>query len=201
MKKMKKTMLIAFITVFLFSIDGCGGNNEKNNSPFSISTGGIKKAIEFGKNSDCGVDEMGRYNFGLNRFDIGSDAGSIEIVTPFIAVAAAAKKSRKMKKDFNYDDAEKVANEPQYVYVLMHLTKEQKDGKFDCLLKTKKETIDLSDNVSTSSYWNEKTGETIKAFMYALPVENIVDESEFKLILKNDVIGEREFLIKSSKLK
>ncbi len=193
---MKNSPIIVIVVLLALFVDGCGGNNKKNSNPFSISPEGIKKAIQFGKNSDSKVGEFGRYDFGFNRFELGADVGYVEIATPFIEIARAAKRN-----DFKDDDTIKIAKRKPFVVVILHLTKEKMDGKFDCLLKTKRETIDLSDNVTTSSYWDEKTGKGTKGFMYELPVEKILDESEFTLVLKNEIIGEREFLIKSSDLK
>ena len=197
---MRIVTAIVLIALIICTLGCSKGRGE--HTPFSPTPETIKEAMEYGKNSTCQRGDFRIYDFGFNRFDLGDEVGYICIITPFVKIADKARQKKDSGGELSFEDAEKIAKKPSRIWIVLHLMKNKMDIERECALKVAGETIDLSDNVSTSAYWDENTGKGVKLYSYYdFPVEKVGDEPEFTLIFKGEDIGERNIRVKLSELR
>ena len=85
--------------------------------------------------------------------------------------------------------------------VFLYVRKENLKDPIRCLVKTSKESLDISGMVMEFSMCDDKRGECVRSLAYLFPVIDLKKERLFQIILSGEKLGEKAVEIKTNQIK
>jgi hypothetical protein len=191
--------LILFFAVCLML---CSGNVLcADNTFFDLSPEKIEEAIQYGKTADYKMNEFGGYDLGLNKFSLGDKTGHLDLLTPFVRIASLSLKMKSSGKQPSFQEAQEQGKKPVELRAFLYVKKEDLKDPIQCLVKTSKDSVDISGMVIEFSMCDDKTGECVRSLAYLLPVMDLAKEQTFQIILRGERLGEKRVEIKTNRIK
>ena len=121
-----------------------GSTFAADESFFELSQEKIKEAVEYGMTTDYAINEFGGYDIEFNKFSLGDKIGYFDILTPYRRIVGASLKMKQAGKKLSFEEAKRRSKKPVELRVFLYVQKKDLKDPIRCLIKTGKESLDIS---------------------------------------------------------